>query len=379
LPVAELHFGYMLKSLMVMQRIVYQDIWRGVDPPMRRVVVRNRRHASGRLVLRPDDVLTPSMASRSAIRSSARLFALGLVLLLQACGVTTHPVESANLGQPSSLAAMEAVMDRPGPIEVDSVVSADWQVPLSGLLNLDAPAARQAGLQDRDEPIEVYAHVLRHPTQGTFLVDTGVSRKLLDDPDSFGVHSVMRRFFPLDRMQLRRSTQEIVSHLPGKLRGVLLTHLHIDHISGMPDIASDVPLYVGKGEATTRALKNMFVQGTTDALLAGKPALREWPLVDAGDEPLHSVVDVFGDGTLYAFDIPGHTPGSTGYLARTPTGPVIFVGDTCPTHWGWLHGVEPGSFTDDHSLNRRSLLALKSLAERHPGLRVRLGHQAFGD
>lgn len=316
------------------------------------------------------------MTSRSAIRTSGRLLALGLVPLLQACGVTTHPVEPADLGQPSSLAAMEAVMDKPGPIEVDSMVSADWQVPLGGLLNLDAPAARQAGLQDRDEPIEIYAHVLRHPTHGAFLVDTGVSRKVLDDPDSFGLHSVMRRFFPLDRMQVRRSAQEIVGRLPGKLRGVLLTHLHIDHVSGMPDIASDVPSYVGKGEATTRALKNMFVRGATDALLAGKPALREWPFAGAEDEPLGSVVDVLGDGTLYAFSIPGHTPGSTGYLARTPTGPVLFAGDTCITRWGWENGVEPGAFTDDHPLNRRSLLALKALAERHPGLRVRLGHQA---
>lgn len=270
-------------------------------------------------------------------------------------------------------------MDKPGPIEVDSVVSADWQVPLSGLLNLDAPAARQANLQDRDEPIEIYAHVLRHPQHGLYLVDTGLSRKLLDDPDSFGVHAAMRRFFPLDRMQLRRSTQEIASHLPEKLQGVLLTHLHIDHISGMPEIASDVPLYVGKGEATTRALKNMFVQGATDGLLAGKAALREWAFAGGEDEPLASIVDIFGDGTLYAFNIPGHTPGSTGYLARTPTGPVLFAGDTCPTYWGWQHGVEPGSFTDDGPLNRRSLLALKALAERHPGLRVRLGHQAIAE
>lgn len=316
------------------------------------------------------------MASHSAIRISARLFALAFVLLLQACGVTTHPVEPANLGQPTSLAAMEAVMDKPGPVEVDSVVSADWQVPLNGLLNLDAAAARQAVLQDRDEPIEIYAHVLRHPQYGVYLVDTGVSQKLLDDPGTFGVHSVMRRFFPLDRMRIRRSTQEIVSHLPGKLRGVLLTHLHVDHISGMPDIASDVPLYVGKGEATTRAFKNMFVQGPTDGLLAGKAAFREWTFAGAEEEPLASVIDVLGDSTLYAFNIPGHTPGSVGYLARTPTGPVLFAGDTCPTLWGWQHGVEPGSFTDDGPLNRRSLLALKSLAERHPGLRVRLGHQA---
>lgn len=314
--------------------------------------------------------------STSGARRAGLLLALGLLLLCQACSITSHRIEPGGFGRPSSLAAMEADMDRPGPILLDSIVSADWRVPLGGLLNLDSAAAKQARLSDNPaEPIQIYAHVLRHPTQGVFLVDTGVSEKILADPGRYGLHWLLRKFMPLDAIQIRKPTEQIVEQLPGKLEGVLFTHLHIDHISGMPDIAPTVPLYVGGGEASTPSFLNLFVQGASDALLDGKAPLRELAPAGAKDEPLSGVVDVFGDGSLFALNVPGHTPGSVAYLARTPQGPVLLTGDTCHTSWGWTHSVEPGSYTEDQPMNRRSLLALRALAERHPGLRVRLGHQ----
>jgi glyoxylase-like metal-dependent hydrolase (beta-lactamase superfamily II) len=318
--------------------------------------------------------LTPSPF---ASRLSMPALALLLVLVCQACSVTSRPVQPADLGHGSSLAAMEANLDLPGPIELETIASADWQVSLGGLLNLDADAARQAGLQDRDEPIQIYAHLLRHPQYGKFLVDTGVSRRLLADPGQFGLNGLVLHFMPLEKMHIRRSTAEILEASKGSLQGVFFTHLHIDHISGMPDIAAAVPLYVGRGEVGARSFSNLFVRGPTDGLLQGRTPLREWAFATGGDEPLSSIVDVFGDGSLYAVNVPGHTPGSTAYIARTTQGPVLLTGDTCHTSWGWTHSVEPGSFTADRSMNRRSLLALKALAERHPGLQVRLGHQAL--
>jgi hypothetical protein len=53
----------------------------------------------------------------------------------------------------------------------------------------------------------------------------------------------------------------------------------------------------------------------------------------------------------------------------------LFTGDACHTAWGWQQGVEPGSFSSDAPRSRHSLLALRELAQRHPGLDVRLGHQ----
>jgi glyoxylase-like metal-dependent hydrolase (beta-lactamase superfamily II) len=110
----------------------------------------------------------------------------------------------------------------------------------------------------------------------------------------------------------------------------------------------------------------------TDQALEGKGALNELQFSADG------VLDVFGDGSFWALYVPGHTKGSTAFLARTTQGPVLMTGDACHTKWGWDNGVEPGTFSDDKKASAESLARLRTLVERHPKIEVRLGHQGFG-
>jgi len=303
---------------------------------------------------------------------------LSILILCQGCSLSDHKVAQSSLGKASSLAEMEKLIDVSGPIEVETVNGADWTVPLSGLLDLKSAAAQAAHLTDHPEPIHVFVHIVRHPHFGTFLVDTGVSQQLLADPGGHGISWLVRQVMPLDEMQIREGTAHVVARIPGGIQGVFFTHLHVDHISGMPDIPGSVPLYVGRSESTQTSFQNLFVRGTTNKLLDGKADLQEWPF-QFNDEHkgirIGDVVDVFGDGTAFAVSVPGHTPGSTAYVFRTPKGPVLLTGDTSHTRWGWDHGVEPGSYTADQPTNLKSLLMLKDLVGRHPTTDVRFGHQ----
>ncbi len=91
------------------------------------------------------------------------------------------------------------------------------------------------------------------------------------------------------------------------------------------------------------------------------------------------ILDVFGDGSFWALWTPGHTPGSTSYLARTARGPVLFTGDVCHTRFGWENDVEPGSYLDDRGQAIESLARLRRLWREHPAMDVRLGHQFLSD
>lgn len=305
---------------------------------------------------------------------SGLLLTLLLSLLLVACSATSHPSQRANLGRAVSLAEMESRLAEPGPVQLETVNSADWSVPLSGLLNLDHPAARAAGLRDRDEPIQVYLHALRHPQQGLFWVDSGVAAALLRDPGAHGVGWLLRQGMPLDKMVMRESSGAVLRRLGGPLQGVLLTHMHLDHISGLPELPREVPLYTGPHEDSSTHWMHMATHGATDALLAGRPPLQVLPFEKTAPDTL-PVLDLFGDASVYALQVPGHTAGSVAYLVRSTTGPVLLVGDTSHTRWGWDHGVEPGSYTRDSAANARSLGLLRALAQRHPQIQVRLGHQ----
>ncbi|MCL2595485.1 MAG: MBL fold metallo-hydrolase [Promicromonosporaceae bacterium] len=287
---------------------------------------------------------------------------------------TTHPTAPAKIGTPVTAADMEALLAQPGPITL-TTVGVDWVSNLSGLLNLKHPVAVAAGLKNRKEPIKVYLYLVRHPERGLFLVDTGVSERFAREPASVGVGWALRAAANVAAMRPEPSTAQVLSTAAEPLQGVFLTHLHFDHISGLPDIPVNVPLYTGPGEAGTSVTLNLLAQGTTNRLLRGRPPLQELQIPSNPEGALDGVLDVFDDGSFFAILNPGHTAGHLAFVIRSTYGPILLTGDTSHLRWGWDNEVEPGSFLSNRDKARRSLLALKALAGRHPNMQVRLGHQ----
>jgi glyoxylase-like metal-dependent hydrolase (beta-lactamase superfamily II) len=293
------------------------------------------------------------------------------------CATTDHLSTSTALGTARSSSALEAIVDRAGPLTVETVVGADWHVPRSGLLNLDHPKARAANITDGEEPIQLMFHAIRHPTRGLFLVDTGAERALRDAPDRAAISGLVAHFAHIEDLRVRTATGDWLARQHEPVRGVFLTHLHLDHVSGMRDVPAAAPIFVGPGDAAARAFMNLFTQGMVNDALAGKGPLRELRFQRETNGAFEAVLDVFGDQTFWAIWVPGHTPGSVAYLARTTNGPVLLAGDACHTAWGWQHGVEPGTFSDDQRQSAQSLMRLERFVTRHPGMLVRLGHQSL--
>jgi N-acyl homoserine lactone hydrolase len=294
---------------------------------------------------------------------------------LGGCAFSSHPTRPSALGTSRSSAELLAVIDRPGPVEVETVTSADWAVERSGLLNLQHSRAKAAGITDGDEPIQINFHVVRHPTRGMYIIDSGVERALRDDPDHAAVRGLVASFMHREKMKIHLPLGEWLSRQKEPLRGVLLTHLHLDHVMGMPDVPKGTPIFAGPGETDARAFLNIVVRPNIDRELEGQAPIQQWQYQPDAGGRFAGVLDVFGDGSLWALSVPGHTPGSTAYVARTPKGPILVTGDTCHTAWGWENDVEPGSFTADHAANAESLARLRTLAREHPTIDVRLGHQ----
>lgn len=191
---------------------------------------------------------------RIALLLAALILAAGASLGLRGCAGSTHAAIPSNLGTPRRFADLEAIVDQPGPIEVETIVSTKWVAPRSGLINLDAPAAKAAGLKDGEEPIEIFFHAVRHPQRGTFIIDTGVSRAMRDTPNQAAVRGVLASMLNCDRMTFEMPLGDWLATQPGPIRGVFFTHVALDHITGAPDLPKDTPLYAGPGDTRERAL-----------------------------------------------------------------------------------------------------------------------------
>ena len=212
------------------------------------------------------------------------------------------------------------------------------------------------------------AFAVRHPSAGTILIDTGLhpdaSENLRKD---FGVRMALlfRRLKPAAEAyeeQLRRVGVE-----PSQVERVIMTHLHVDHTSGMR-------LLPKARFACTRA----EWKAATAADAAGKgyvarhlPSESRIDLIDfetAGEThgPFSRTIDLLGDGSIRLISTPGHTPGHMSVLLRLAgERQVLLVGDAAYT----LRSVHTQSLpliTANDELYRTSLRALKTFSEHEP-------------
>lgn len=317
-----------------------------------------------------------TVTPRSAARRLATVTVIVCLLTtlfvgLWGCTVSTLDVVEADLGVPSTEAALREALASPiGPIKFTKVTAATWSVDRSGLINLNHPKAIAAGLEDGLEPIEIYTYLLRHPEHGAVLIDSGLSADFATAEGSPAIGWLVKQAMGTDRLEVLTTTEALMREHALALTAVLLTHLHLDHIMGVSAVDSDTPVITGPRETNTRAFTHVATQGTTDRLL-GDRILQTWRFGPEG------VIDVFGDGSLWAIHAPGHTEGSTAFIARTTQGTHLMLGDVTHTAWGWRNGVEPGTYSHDQPASAVALQRLIDLANDFPELTAHPGHQSL--
>ncbi|MCG6141336.1 MBL fold metallo-hydrolase [Leptospira mtsangambouensis] len=297
------------------------------------------------------------------------VFSVLISLLTLFCQVTSHQVKPY-----TSDKITERVPLSPQPkhwVELKVVKVADWEASLAGLLDLDDPKAKMAGLKDRLEPISIYFYVIKHPIYGTYLIDSGIGESFSKGEAGAYVSSIVESQMNLKRLKVYETTNVYLSKNKIALKGIFYTHLHLDHVLGAYELDRSVPFYVGPGEVTTRQFINLFVQGSTNRLLGENPNLVQLDL----EKNQIKVLDFFGDQSFFVIAVPGHTPGSLAFFVPTKDGSHLILGDSCHTEWGWKESVVPGAFTTDQKLNRKSLEFLKKLAETNKPKFVYPGHQ----
>lgn len=311
-----------------------------------------------------------------------KLQPLTLVLLfaLSSCTATSHNLSKKSAPGTPNLSQNDVLkhVSQPGTIKIQRLTVADWKLKRKGLINLKHPRSKEAKLKNTYEDVHLYIYILEHPTQGTFFIDSGVASNLTDpDADDYPVKSpVVRKALNFKEFKLLRTTADVIQE-HGAPNGVFLTHIHIDHIMGVPDLPKNTPLFIGPHETSHREAKHLGTRGTLNRFLDGAQPFQTLPFPEHEEEQPFSAVDLFGDQQVFAIHTPGHTPGSLAFLIRTENGPILLTGDTSHTAWGWDNCVAPGLFNSDIDETQKDLEMLKAIEEKLPNLTVWTGHQSL--
>jgi len=223
------------------------------------------------------------------------------------------------------------------------------------------------------------AVLIRHP-KATFLYDTGLSSDiyLYLQHQSLLFKNVLGKF---------TFEQAIASHLqnlsmkPRDLDFVLLSHLHWDHVSGVPDLPG-VMLRINRVEydAAQQSLLDKN-NGLVRTLMSDNPI----DLFDCNGpeyDGFHSSHDLLGDGSIILIPLPGHTAGNTGMLIRRANGsPLFLLGDAAWVAENFLRPATMHPFiwngvTSDDATACQTLIDLHHFSHRHPEIPLIAMHDA---
>lgn len=295
------------------------------------------------------------------------MFVLALSLAACAAPLSRHRAQPADIGAPAAESAIIENMSRPGAIAFEKVTAADWHFPNT----THAPGASRWNVRQLDA--QIYFYAIRHPRFGLYLIDAGMPANYEAKMGPL-LRNVLRNDYGF---QLRVATETWVRE-NGAPHAIFATHLHYDHVLGVVNLDRGIPVYVGPGDGAQRNFFYRFINQPTREALAHR-SLRAWRFGAPLPGEL-AAVDIFGDGSVYALHVPGHTPGSTAYLVNSTSGAQLITGDAFHSREAWTGElVEATGFEGDLPQIFASQAALHRLAARIPRLVVHPGHQSLAD
>jgi N-acyl homoserine lactone hydrolase len=192
-----------------------------------------------------------------------------------------------------------------------------YQLPTGTYETRAAFAVRGGSFRDKRH-FAATAVLVRHP-KGDLLIDAG-----------FGSH-IEAHLAALPRMQ--RAPHQVAETVSeqldasgydrGRLIGVLVTHSHWDHVSGLDEL--QVPIWMNSGE---RQYAAEDPGGKVFRIVSAGHEIHEYEFNGPPYLGFPSSFDVYGDGSVVIALAGGHTTGSVVVFVTVPSGKrYAFIGD----------------------------------------------------
>ncbi len=227
-------------------------------------------------------------------------------------------------------------------------------------------------------PIPIPAFLIHHPKAGPILVDTGLHPSLASDPQAnlgrFGTWLCRPEMEPGGDLPAQLRDRGIP---PSSIRLILLTHLHLDHASGIADFP-EATLVVTSAE-WKEATSGMFPMLRGYRRQQYDYAFDFRSLDFEGDQvssyaTFGRTIDLFGDGSVRLASTPGHSAGHQSVIVRLKDRDMVIAGDALFRESQLEPRADlPGLMYDEHNY-RRSLQEIRLFRREYPEAVITPGH-----
>jgi glyoxylase-like metal-dependent hydrolase (beta-lactamase superfamily II) len=221
------------------------------------------------------------------------------------------------------------------------------------------------------------AVLVKHP-RGDLLIDTGLGRQI--DRQFELMPAAFRAITKYNGIGTAADQLEAAGYELRSLSGILLTHAHWDHVSGVADFP-DVPVLLPPAE------REFIDTGGPASVIARSISGVDYVPYDFEGGPYLGFPrshDVYGDGSVVSVPAPGHTPGSVIVFMTLPDSRrFAFVGDLVWQREGITEREERPWFSqrlvnENSAEVRDNLLRMSAVAEQFPEIILAPGHDARG-
>lgn len=233
-------------------------------------------------------------------------------------------------------------------------------------------------------------NLIRHPTRGNILFDTGYSRRFYEETQRYP-----ERLYARITPAFIRESDVAVAKLaqlgvqPHEVDYVILSHFHADHVGAVKDFPKARYIYLRSAWDHVRRLSRLraVTQGVLPGLLPDDFERRSQVIDDSAlrasnDIPLNDaftrVFDIFGDRSLYAVDLPGHMRGQMGLFLRDADREFFLIADACWLSRSYRELVLPSrlamGIVDSEEALKDTLTRIHRVYEAHPDMVIAPSH-----
>ena len=228
------------------------------------------------------------------------------------------------------------------------------------------------------QPVPVPAFLVRHPAAGLVLIDTGLHPSIASDPEA----NLGRMAASFTEWTVRPG-EDVSSRLramgsdPSEIGTVVLTHLHLDHASGISEFPGAT--FVVSAAEWKDACSGLF------------PLLKyyrrqqfdhafDFRTVDYLSDSINSFstfgrsFDLFGDGSVVLVSTPGHSAGHQSVVLRLSDRSVLVTGDAIFLADQIQPGAELAARPRDRHEYERSIREMQLFQRENPSALVIPGH-----